>query len=102
MRVTSAALAAGVPPGQISALLASLTDTKALTQEFGAEVVAAVGRAQQLAVANGIKLIALTSMAFGIVGIIACMCCENIDHKMNEKIEVFLENDEFAAKNKYH
>ncbi len=100
--VTRAALAAGVPQGQITKLLTELTDVEALTADFGADVVAATGYAQQLAVAHGIKLIALTSLGFGIIGIIACLCCKDVDEKMNETIEVFLENDEFADRNKYH
>jgi hypothetical protein len=76
--VTRAALNAGVPQGKITQLLTELTDTKALTADFGADVVAAVGYAQQLAVAHGIKLIALTSLGFGIVGIIACLCCKDV------------------------
>lgn len=66
--VTKAALAAGVPQGDISALLTQLTSIPALTSTYGAEVVAAVGYAQQLATAYAIKLVALTSMGFGIIG----------------------------------
>ena len=32
----------------------------------------------------------------------ACICCQDIGPKMNEKIEIFLENDVNAEKNKYH
>ena len=100
--VTEAALQAGVPNDKITQLLTDLADPKALAIDFPADVVAAVGYAQQLAVAHGIKLIAFTSLGFGIVGIVACLCCKNVDEKMNETIEVFLENDEFADRNKYH
>ena len=100
--VTRAALDAGVPKDKIIRLLQELADPAALTADFGKDVLAAVGYAQQLAVAHGIKLIALTSLGFGIVGIIACLCCKDVDAKMNETIEVFLENDEFADRNKYH
>lgn len=41
-------------------------------------------------------------MAFGIVAIIACFFLEDIGPKMNNQIEVFLENDVQAEKNKYH
>jgi hypothetical protein len=47
-------------------------------------------------------MVAFTSLAFGIVGIIACLCCKDVEKKMNNKIEVYLENDEFADRNKYH
>ena len=46
--------------------------------------------------------IALTTVGFGIVLIIAVLCCNDIGHKMNNKIEVFLENDVYAAKNEFH
>lgn len=70
--VTKAALAAGVPQGDITRLLTELTDIPTLTANFGAEVVAAVGYAQQLATAYAIKLVALTSMGFGIIGTVTC------------------------------
>lgn len=41
-------------------------------------------------------------MGFGGVGIIACFFIEDIGPKMNTKIEVFLENDVEAHKNKHH
>lgn len=47
-------------------------------------------------------MVAYTSMAFGIIGIIACACCKDVDSKMNNKIEVYLENTELASRNKYH
>lgn len=35
-------------------------------------------------------------------GDIACIFCEDIDHKMNNKIEVYLENDVHADRNEFH
>lgn len=52
--------------------------------------------------AHGLKITVLSSLAFAGVGLICCLLCENIDHKMNDKIEVFLENDVHADKNTYH
>lgn len=46
--------------------------------------------------------IALTTVGFGIVLVLAVLCCNDIGHKMNNKIEVFLENDVQAAKNEFH
>jgi hypothetical protein len=100
--VTKAAEAAGVSASQIPDLLALLATPKALAAQFGDSVAGAVGLAQQLAIAHGIKLIALTSLGFGIIGIVACLCCQNIDSRMDNTIEVFLENDEFADRNKFH
>lgn len=45
---------------------------------------------------------ALTSIAFGVVGVIAALLSEDIGPKMNSKIEIFLENDTQAEKNKFH
>ena len=41
-------------------------------------------------------------MAFGVVGIIATLFLEDIGPKMNNKIEIYLENDVQADKNKFH
>ena len=46
--------------------------------------------------------IALTTIGFGIVLIISVLFCNDIGPKMNNKIEVFLENDVQAAKNEFH
>ena len=65
------------------------------------------------------SMVAMTSLAFGIVGLIACACCKDVDKKMNEKvlsippsylvtqltvkqIEVYLENTQYADRNKTH
>jgi hypothetical protein len=34
--------------------------------------------------------------------IAAVFCCNDIGHKMDNKIEVFLENDKNAVKNEFH
>lgn len=41
-------------------------------------------------------------MAFGLTGVILCLFLEDIEPKMTPKIEIFLENDALADKNKYH
>lgn len=46
--------------------------------------------------------IALTTVGFGVVLIAAVLCCNDIGPKLNNKIEVFLENDTQAAKNEFH
>ena len=45
---------------------------------------------------------ALASMSFGGISILACLWCKDIDNRMTNKIEIFLENDENADKNKFH
>lgn len=32
------------------------------------------------------RVVSLASMAFGIVGIIACLCCKDVDSKMTNKV----------------
>lgn len=41
-------------------------------------------------------------MAFGVIGIILALLCEDIESRMTPKIEVFLENDALAEKNRFH
>ena len=48
------------------------------------------------------RMVALSSIAFGGLGIIACFFLEDIGPKMTPKIEIFLENDVQAEKNKFH
>lgn len=48
------------------------------------------------------RKVALASLGFGGLGIIACFFLEDIGPKMNSQIEAFLENDVQAEKNKYH
>ena len=45
---------------------------------------------------------ALSSLAFAGVGLICCLLLLPIDAKMNDKTEIFLENDIYAEQNKYH
>jgi len=45
---------------------------------------------------------ALASLSFGIVSILACLWCRDIEDRMTDKIETFLENDRLASKNEFH
>ncbi len=47
-------------------------------------------------------MVAYSSVAFGVVALIATFFLEDIGPKMNKKIEIFLENDVQADKNKFH
>ena len=33
-----------------------------------------------------VSVVAMVSMAFGIVGLIACLCCKDVDYKMTNKV----------------
>lgn len=41
---------------------------------------------------RGFKTVALASLAFGGLAIIASACCKDVDSKMNERTEVHLKN----------
>ncbi|KAI9741405.1 MAG: peroxiredoxin prx5 [Cirrosporium novae-zelandiae] len=99
--VPKAAIAAGLPESKVTDLM-SAVGTSALSTTYSSKVVAAVDMAVKNAYCKSFYVVALVSMAFGIVGIIACLCCKDVDKKMNNKIEVYLENTELADRNKYH
>ena len=103
--VPAAAIAAGLPTSSASALLAALPlGASAIAQVPGItnEIAAAAGAAFQQSYVVGLRTTALSSLSFGVVAIIACFFTNDIGPKMDNKIEVFLENDENAEKNKYH
>ena len=49
-----------------------------------------------------IRTVSLSSIAFGVTGMIATCLCEDITPKMTSEIDVFLENDVKAERNKFH
>ncbi|KXL44413.1 hypothetical protein M433DRAFT_166556 [Acidomyces richmondensis BFW] len=67
-----------------------------------AKILEAAGTAYQWAYVHGLRMTALSSLAFGGLGLIMCLLCENIDAKMNDQTNVFLENDVNAGKNEFH
>jgi hypothetical protein len=71
--------------------------TPALATTYSPAVVAAVGGAVQGAYAHGIQLVAYASLGFGAVGLIACLCCKDVNEKMNNTIEVFIAGEEEKA-----
>jgi hypothetical protein len=99
--VPSAVEAAGLAASKVPALLVDASSAT-FAKDYPATVVAAYGGAVQRAYEKGIQNVAYASLAFGIVGIIACACCKDVNEKMNNKIEVYLENTENANRNKYH
>ncbi|KAI1623928.1 fungal trichothecene efflux pump-domain-containing protein [Exophiala viscosa] len=64
--------------------------------------IAAAGIAFQESYAYGCKMLALASLGFGAFGLCLCFLCEDIGPKMNNKTNVFLENDVNATKNEFH
>ncbi|KAE9976913.1 hypothetical protein EG327_007909 [Venturia inaequalis] len=103
--VISAAEAAGSSPTTARAVLAALPMGAAALEKVPGLTTAmatAAGGAFIQSYAAAIRNVALSSMAFGIVAIIACFFLEDIGPKMDNRIEVFLENDVQAEKNKFH
>lgn len=66
------------------------------------EILATLSLVYKWSYCHALKMVALSSLGFGGLGIVMCLLCENIDAKMNEKTEVFLENDVHKGKNAYH
>lgn len=67
-----------------------------------AEALGAASLAFQWSYAHGLKIVALSSLSFGIVGLLCILYCEDITPKMTNKVEIFLENDVYAEKNEFH
>jgi hypothetical protein len=104
-RVTSAVEAGGGSSTVAQDVLAALpVGSSALRSVHGITdaILAAVGNAQIESYIKGTETVAYSAIAFGMVGVIACFFLEDIGPKMTSKIEVFLENDVHAKKNKYH
>jgi predicted secreted protein len=83
--VTAAATAAGLPSGSLAALFAALPlGSAALAEVPGitTEIMAAAGAAYQQAYVHALRTTALSSLSFGVIAIIACICCNDIGHKV--------------------
>lgn len=92
--VPAAAIAAGLSSESASKLLATFPLGAAALEAIpgvDAEILAAASVAYQWSYAHALKITALSSLSFGGLGLICCLLCENIDHKMNNKTEIFLE-----------
>lgn len=104
-RVIAAVVAAGGSTATGEAVLAALpSGTQAVMAVPGitSAIATAAGAAYISSLIVAIRTVALVSVAFGGVGMVACLWCEDIGPKMDEHIEVFLENDVQASKNQYH
>lgn len=99
-RVPKAVLAAGLLQDQLSQLMAVVSTTE--ISSYPANIVAAASSALNEAYCHAIFVVVMVSMAFGIVGLIACACCKDVDHKMTNQIEVYLENNRLADRNRHH
>ncbi|KAF2500113.1 hypothetical protein BU16DRAFT_453129 [Lophium mytilinum] len=103
--VPKAAIAAGATPSTAQALLAAIPLGAAAIEKvpgITTAIVEAAGAAFVQSYVVGLRTICLASIAFGVVGIVCCCLSNDIGPKMNDKIEVFLENDVQADKNRFH
>ncbi|KAK7885369.1 hypothetical protein LTR67_010547 [Exophiala xenobiotica] len=103
--VPAAVAAAGLPSTSVEALLSALpVGEAALSKVPGltAEALGAALAAFQQSYVVAIRTTALASLSFGGISILACFWCKGIDHRMTNKVEVYLENDKNADKNKFH
>ncbi|KAK5111045.1 hypothetical protein LTR62_005420 [Meristemomyces frigidus] len=103
--VVSAAEAAGASPAVAKAVYAALPLGAAAlekVQGLTTAIAEAAGAAFVASYVEGVKTVALASIGFGGLAMIACCFLEDIGPKMTPKIEVYLENDVQAEKNKYH
>ncbi|KAL5337483.1 fungal trichothecene efflux pump [Aspergillus crustosus] len=100
--IPKAVIAAGLDEAQVPDLLAVVTGGAAALAEYTPAVASAAVDALNDAYCKAIFIVAMVSMAFGILGLAACLCCKDVDSKMTNKIEVYLENTELANRNKEH
>lgn len=83
--VPRAAVAAGASESTASALLTAFPlGTAALEKVSGAnpKILAAASTAYQWSYAHGLNITALSSLAFGGLGLVMCLLLENIDEKV--------------------
>ncbi|KAF2431731.1 fungal trichothecene efflux pump [Tothia fuscella] len=103
--VITAAQAAGADLATAKAVLAALPLGAAALEKvpgLTTAIATAAGGAFVQSYVEAVKKVSLASLGFGGLAIIACFFLEDIGPKMNNEIEVFLENDVQAVKNKYH
>ncbi|KIV81318.1 hypothetical protein PV11_03510 [Exophiala sideris] len=90
--IPEAARAAGLPNSQIPRLL-STVGTADFSSSFSNAVVAAVESVIVSSYTFSLRLLAFSSIGFGVVGIIACALTLDINQKMNDRIEVRMEKE---------
>ncbi|KAJ5909066.1 hypothetical protein N7495_001748 [Penicillium taxi] len=100
--IPPAVTAAGLPESKIEGIMTAVTSGASALKSYSPAVAAAAEAALNDAYCKTIFVVAMVSMAFGIVGLIACLCCKDVDSKMTNKIEVYLENTKLAERNTFH
>ncbi|CAI7608123.1 unnamed protein product [Penicillium pancosmium] len=100
--IPSAVIAAGLDESKVADLMTVVSGGAAALKEYSPAVAAAAEAALGHAYCKAIFVVAMVSMAFGILGLAACLYCKDVDSKMTNKIEVYLENTDLSDRNKYH
>ncbi|KAJ5179214.1 Major facilitator superfamily domain general substrate transporter [Penicillium capsulatum] len=100
--VPAAATSAGLDESKVPDLLTDVAQGAAAMKAYSPAVAAAAQAALSNAYCKAIFVVAMVSMAFGILGLSACLCCKDVDEKMDNKIEVYLENTDLSDRNKFH
>ncbi|KAJ5874568.1 uncharacterized protein N7529_002998 [Penicillium soppii] len=100
--VPTASIAAGLPESEVKDLMSVVSQGATAMKAYSPAIVAAAEAALGQAYCKAIFVVAMVSMAFGILGLAACLCCKDVDSKMTNKIEVYLENTDLSDRNKHH
>ncbi|BCS23521.1 peroxiredoxin prx5 [Aspergillus puulaauensis] len=100
--IPAAVTAAGLDESKVEELMGVVSGGAAALKDYSPAVAAAAEAALANAYCKAIFVVAMVSMAFGILGLGACLCCKDVDSKMTNKIEVYLENTDLSDRNKYH
>ncbi|KAJ5775874.1 uncharacterized protein N7511_000885 [Penicillium nucicola] len=100
--VPSAAISAGLPESKTADIVAAVVQGASALKSYSPAVAAAAEAALSQAYCKAMFIVAMVSMAFGILGLGACLCCKDVDSKMTNKIEVYLENTDLSDRNKFH
>lgn len=103
--VVRAGLDNGLTKAAATQLLAALSlgaDAIAAVPGINPAAIAAAGAAFLESYAYGLRMTAYTSLGFGGLGIAMCFMCIDVGEKMDDNVNVFLENDIHGNKNKYH
>lgn len=88
--IPAAVIDAGLPKSSLAALFEAIatgtSDALAAVPGYNAKVAAALGTAEQDAFAGAVKVLFLTTISFGCLGIIAACFTKSIDHLMTDKV----------------
>jgi hypothetical protein len=85
--VPAAAIGAGLPESSLPALFKALPlGSAALAKVPGitTSIMVAAGAAVQQTYVHALRVVALSSLSFGILAIIACICCNDIGEKVSK------------------